>query len=66
MVAVAEVVLVVQVPDVRDDALFLRGAQELEVPLAQLLRLGSLLLLGVAVQDVVLALEIGWFKPQGS
>ena len=39
------------------DALLLRLPQHLEVPLAKLLRLGRLLLLGVSVQDVILPLE---------
>ena len=47
---------VVEVGQVRDDALLLRDAQHAQVPLAQVVAARRLLLRGVAVQDVVIAL----------
>mmetsp|Transcript_2949 Transcript_2949/g.13297 ORF Transcript_2949/g.13297 Transcript_2949/m.13297 type:complete len:236 (-) Transcript_2949:1518-2225(-) len=59
VVLVPEVKLVVQVTQRQHDALFLSLPEHLEVPLPQLVALGRLLLLGVAVEDVVLTLERG-------
>ena len=59
VVLVPQVKLVVQVTQRENDPLLLRLPEHLEVPLAQLVALGRLLLLGVAVEDVVLALEWG-------
>ena len=59
VVLVPEVKLVVQVTQRQHDAFFLRLPEHLEVPLPQLVALGRLLLLGVAVEDVVLTLERG-------
>lgn len=48
---------VVEVGQVRDNALLLRDAQHAQVPLAQVVAARRLLLRGVAVQDVVIALS---------